>query len=140
MTTKTAVAVELSQPESRRPSVCTAEGRVSVLTQRLWKGPEDLEWALILESWNSLIIQDDRDPRVVGYLPRRATNVQWNQPKKKKCDVLDKAEQDWKPGELLDMELGIITLTFFFIVTCNCFFPSSLSHLTSGSCPSRCSS
>ena len=125
MTTKTAVALELSQPESRRPGVCTAEGRVSVLAQRLWKGPEDLEWALILESWNSLIIQDVRDLRVIVYLPRRATNVQWNQPKKKKYDVLDKAEQDWKPGELLDKELGIITLTFFFIVTCISFYPSS---------------
>lgn len=53
MTTKTAVAVELSQPESRRPGVCTAEGRVSVLTQSLWKSTEDLEWILILEGWNS---------------------------------------------------------------------------------------
>ena len=94
MTTKTAVAVELSQPESRRPGVCTAEGRVSVLTQSLWKGTEDLEWALILERWNSLITQDVRDLRVIGYLPRRATNVQWNHPKKKKCGVLNKPEQD----------------------------------------------
>lgn len=67
--------------------------------------------------------QDVRDPRVIGYLPRRATNVQWNQPKKKKCDVFDKAEQDWKPGELLDMELGIITLTFFLYCYLYLFLP-----------------
>ena len=99
MTTKTAVTVKLSHPESRRPGVCTAEGRVSVLTQSLWKSTEDLEWILILECWNSLINQDVRDPRVIGYLPRRATNVQWNQHWKKKCAALNKGEQD------LDLEI-----------------------------------
>ena len=91
MTTKTAVTVELSQPESRRPGVCTAEGRVSVLTPNQWKTTEDLEWILILEVCNSLITQDVTDPRVIGYLPRRATNGKWNQPKKKKYAALNKA-------------------------------------------------
>ena len=76
-----------------------------------------VDWILILEGWNSLITQDVRDPRVTGYLPRRATNQKWNEPKKKKCATLNNVEEDWRPGELLVMELGIITLTFFFIVT-----------------------
>ena len=91
MTIKTAVTVELSQPESRRPGVCTAEGRVSVLTPNQWKTTEDLEWILILEVCNSLITQDVTDPRVIGYLPRRASNGNWNQPKENKYAALNKA-------------------------------------------------
>ena len=40
-------------------------------------------------SWRS---QDARDARLLGNLPRRADNREWNQPKRKKCVVVNKAQ------------------------------------------------
>ena len=50
--------------------------------------------------------QDVRDARVVGYLPRRAANREWNQPKRKKCAAVSKAELSWRSEEHLDIRHG----------------------------------
>ena len=35
----------------------------------------------------------------MGYLPRVAANKEWNQPKRKKCVVVNKAERSWRSEE-----------------------------------------
>ena len=53
----------------------------------------------------------------MGYLLRRAANREWNQPKRKKCAAVNKAEWSWGPEEHLyvrheDTELGIYLAGF----------------------------
>lgn len=72
--------------------MCTVVGRVGELKQGLWRSPEDSEWILDIGQWNFVITQDIRDARVVGNLPRRAANGEWNQTKRKKYGSLIKAE------------------------------------------------
>jgi hypothetical protein len=43
--------------------------------------------------------KDGRDARVVGYLPRRAANRVWNQPKREKCIAVNKVERSWSSEE-----------------------------------------
>jgi hypothetical protein len=52
-----------------------------------------------------------RDARVVGYLPRKAANREWNQPKRKFVKV-NKAERSWTS----DMEMQ--SLEFSPLVFC----------------------
>jgi hypothetical protein len=40
--------------------------------------------------------QDAGDSRVMGYLLRKAANKAWNQPKRKKCVAVNKAERSWR--------------------------------------------
>ena len=42
---------------------------------------------------------DFRDARAVGYLVRKATNGEWNQPKRMKFVGINKAERIWKSEE-----------------------------------------
>ena len=37
--------------------------------------------------------EDVGDVRFVGYLPKRAANREWSQPKRKKCVVVNKAKR-----------------------------------------------
>jgi hypothetical protein len=39
------------------------------------------------------ILQDVRDARAMGYLPRKAANREWNQTKRKKFVAVNKAER-----------------------------------------------
>jgi hypothetical protein len=41
----------------------------------------------------------------VGYLPRRAVDQEWKQPKREKCVVLNKAERSWRSEGHSGMEL-----------------------------------
>ena len=43
--------------------------------------------------------QDVRDAKIMGYLPRRAANREWNQPKRKKCVAVTEAERSWRSEE-----------------------------------------
>jgi hypothetical protein len=56
--------------------------------------------------------QDIGIARVVGYLPRRAASWEWNQPKRKKCAAVNKAERvgDLKSILTSDMEIGFAQL------------------------------
>ena len=45
--------------------------------------------------------QDGIYARAVGHLPRKAANREWNQPKRKKCLGVIKAERSWTS----DMEM-----------------------------------
>jgi hypothetical protein len=52
--------------------------------------------------------QDVRDARAVVYLLRKATNREWNQPKRKKFVAVNKSEKevgDLKPALTSDMEM-----------------------------------
>ena len=40
------------------------------------------------------------------YPPRRAANREWNQPKRKKCVAVNKAEQSWRSEEHFDIRYG----------------------------------
>ena len=50
--------------------------------------------------------QDVRDARVAGYLPGKAVNKEWNQPKRKKCVAVNKAERSWISEEDFDIRHG----------------------------------
>ena len=50
--------------------------------------------------------QDIGNARAMGYLPRRATNREWNQSKKKKCVAVNKAERSWRSEEHFDIRHG----------------------------------
>lgn len=50
--------------------------------------------------------QGVRDARVLGCLPRRAANKEWNQHKGNKCVALNKAERSWRPEAHFDIRHG----------------------------------
>ena len=50
--------------------------------------------------------QDAGDVRAMGYLPRKAANREDNQPKRKKCVVVNKAERSWRSEESVDVRCG----------------------------------
>ena len=60
------------------------------------------------------IPQDVRDVRIVGYLPRKAANREWNQPKRTKfvaaeCQIYQQQSQDersWRSEECFDTGHG----------------------------------
>ena len=61
--------------------------------------------------------QNIRDLEMVGYLPRKAANREWNQPKRKKCVAVNKAERSWRSEEHYairhgDAEFGVCPLVF----------------------------
>ena len=47
--------------------------------------------------------QDVDSTRAVGNLLRRAVNLEWNKPKKKKCVAVNKAERNWTFEECSDI-------------------------------------
>jgi hypothetical protein len=52
--------------------------------------------------------QDDRDVKTVGYLPRKAANRKWNQPRRKNFVAINKAikgVRDLKTDLKSDMEM-----------------------------------
>lgn len=66
------------------------------------------------ESWNP---RDVGDARVMGYWLRKATDREWNQPKRKKHAVLNKAEKSWRSKEHFgisrgDAEFGVCPACF----------------------------
>ena len=40
--------------------------------------------------------------RIMGYLPRKVANQEWNQHRKEKCVLVNKAERSWRSEELFD--------------------------------------
>ena len=63
--------------------------------------------------------QDVDNARSVGESLRRAANWEWNQPKKKKCVAINKAERSWKSEECFDIthlnaEFAVFSGGFFF--------------------------
>ena len=46
--------------------------------------------------------QDAGNARVLGYLPRKATDREWNQTKTKKCTVVNNTEKSWRREEHFD--------------------------------------
>ena len=47
--------------------------------------------------------QDVRDARAVGNLLRKAAHREWNQPKRKKCAAVNKADCCWRSLERFDI-------------------------------------
>ena len=52
-------------------------------------------------------IHDVRDSRVMGYLLRSAANRGWNQPKRKKCVAINKAEKELENWSVLTSDMGL---------------------------------
>jgi hypothetical protein len=51
--------------------------------------------------------QHDRDDRAVEYLLRKAANREWDQPKRKNCVAVNKAERTWIPDiEIQSLEFA----------------------------------
>ena len=44
-------------------------------------------------------LKDVKDARAMGYMLRKAANREWNQPKRKKCVAVNKAERSWRSEE-----------------------------------------
>jgi hypothetical protein len=42
----------------------------------------------------------------MAYLPKRAANRVWNQPKREKCVIINKAERSWRSEESFDIRHG----------------------------------
>ena len=66
-------------------------------------------------SWRPQNIEDDR---AMGYLPRKVANREWNQPKRKKCAAVNKAERIWRPEMCFDIrhedsEFGVCPACFW---------------------------
>lgn len=49
--------------------------------------------------------QEVRGSRAMGCLPVRAANKEWDQPRRKKCAVVNAAESSWKSTLAADMEM-----------------------------------
>ena len=60
--------------------------------------------------------QNVGDARAIGYLSRRAANREWNQPKRKKCVSVNKAERSWRSEEYFDIRHSIQSLEFVQLV------------------------
>jgi hypothetical protein len=52
--------------------------------------------------------QDVRDARAVGYLPRKAANREWNQPRRKKFVEVNKDKRSWRSEESFNIKHGDI--------------------------------
>ena len=50
--------------------------------------------------------QDVGKARAAEYLPRRAANREWNQPRRKKCVVVNKVERNWRSEKHFDVRYG----------------------------------
>lgn len=59
--------------------------------------------------WRRLDIED---ARIMRHLPRAATDRRWNQPKTEKCDVVNKAERNWRPKSPLTSDVVMENLEF----------------------------
>ena len=46
------------------------------------------------------------DARAMGFLPRKAANREWNQPKRKKCVAVNNVEKSWRSEERFDIRHG----------------------------------
>jgi len=85
----------------------------------LYRGLErPLCQAVKMEPGLSWRLQDVADPRVMGYLLRKAANREWNQPTRKKCVAVNKAERNWRFEEHFDVrhgdsEFGVCTADFW---------------------------
>lgn len=51
-------------------------------------------------------LQDAGDARVMGYLPRKTANREWNQPKREKRVTVKKVEQSWRSEACFDARPG----------------------------------
>ena len=66
--------------------------------------------------------QDVEDARYRGYLPRRATNWLWNQPKKQKCVAVNKCKWSWRSEDHFnirrgDAEHGVCPANFLYCLS-----------------------
>ena len=59
----------------------------------------------------------------MGYLPRRDTNREYNQPTRKKSVVVHRAEQSWRPEEHFDTRHGDAEFGFCPAGFWSCFGP-----------------
>ena len=60
-------------------------------------------------------LQDVGDVRVMEYLLRKATNKEWNQPKKENCIAASKTKRSWRSEECFDIkheEFRVVQLVF----------------------------
>ena len=50
----------------------------------------------------------------MGYLPRKAANREWNEPKRRKCVAVNKAERSWT-SDMETQSLEFVQLVFILI-------------------------
>jgi hypothetical protein len=56
------------------------------------------------------------EPRTIGYLPRKAANREWNDPKRKKCVAINTAEKSGDIKNALTSDTEIQSLAFAHLV------------------------
>ena len=58
----------------------------------------------------------EREIRAMGSLPRKAVSRRWNEPKRKKCVAVDKAERIWRhqTWKCRIWSLPLIKLSFIY--------------------------
>ena len=61
--------------------------------------------------------------RIVGYLPRKAANREWNQPNRKKYIAINKVKWSWRSEELFDIRHGDAEFGVFPDNFQSCFGP-----------------
>ena len=61
----------------------------------------------------------------MGYLPSRAANGVWNQPRREKCVTVNKAEQIWIYEEHFDMEVKNLEFALLVFNLLGPVFPHS---------------
>ena len=68
--------------------------------------------------------QNIRDLEMVGCLPRKAANREWNQPKREKCVSGNEDERSWRSEECFDIRHGdavYAQLGFVFVLVVQYF-------------------
>jgi hypothetical protein len=64
------------------------------------------------------IPHSDEDAEVMGYLPRKAANKKWNQPKRKKFVAVNKDESIRNLQSSLALDMEMQSLEFTYMVFC----------------------
>lgn len=82
-----------------------------------WRPREAMYEAVKVKSGLLWIPQDVRHARAVGSLQRKLL-MEWNQPKKKKCVTVTKAEKSWRSESILTsgVEVQCLNLSSWFSV------------------------
>lgn len=83
----------------------------------VWMSREIFMWSSEDKPWVFLQCLDIKDFRMVGYLSRRAVKRVWDQPKREKCAVVNKAQSSWRSKEYFDIRLEMQSLYFALLVS-----------------------
>ena len=68
-----------------------------------WRPRDDIVWSWSLDCLGDSKMLEMPEP---WDLLRRAANREWNQPKRKKCAAVNKAERSWRSEERFDIRHG----------------------------------